>query len=79
MTLYDIVAHDPESTDLNIGRVLESGRYHMGERKYRRKDGGLVNMEVSATTLSYGDSEAQSGREAMCIVARDVSEPGLTG
>ena len=77
MTLYDIVAHDPESTDLNIGRVLENGRYHIGERKYRRKDGELVDVEVSATTLSYGDT--QTGREALCIVARDVSEPELAG
>ncbi len=79
MTLYDIVAHDRESTDRNIGSVLENGRYHIGERKYRRKDGRLVDMEVSATTLSYGDRETQSGRGALCIVARDVTEPGLAG
>ena len=77
MTLYDIVAHDPETTDRNVMRVLENGRYHIGARKYRRKDGGLVDMEVSASALSYGDREAHGGREALCIVARDIREPTL--
>src|SRR5919199_1671354 len=76
MTLYDIVADDGESIDRNIELVLENGRYHIGERKYRRKDGGLVDMEVSATALSYGDRETRSDREAICIVARDMTDAG---
>jgi len=79
MTLYDIVAHDKETTDLNISRVLENGRYHIGERKYRRKDGGFVDMEVSASALSYGDTETHGVREALCVVARDIREPTLAG
>jgi PAS domain S-box-containing protein len=74
MTLYDIVAHDRESTDRNIGRVLEKGHYYIGERKYRRKDGRLVDMVVSASALSYGDRERHGGREALCVVARDMTE-----
>ena len=76
MTLYDIVAHDRESMDRNIGRVLENGRYHIGKRKYRSKDGRLVDMVVSASALSYSDTETHGGREALCVVARDVTEPG---
>ena len=77
MTLYDIVAHEQETTDRNIGRVLEYGRYQIGKRKYRRKDGTLVDMEVSASALSYGERETHGGREALCVVARDMSEPTL--
>jgi PAS domain S-box-containing protein len=77
MTLYDIVAHEQETTDRNIGRVLEYGRYQIGKRKYRRKDGTLVDMEVSASALSYGERETHGGREALCVVARDISEPTL--
>jgi PAS domain S-box-containing protein len=77
MTLYDIVAHNRETTDPNIGRVLENGRYHIGKRKYRRKDGALVDLDVSASALSYGEREAHGGREALCVVARDMSEPTL--
>jgi hypothetical protein len=35
MTLYDLVAHDPEDIDHNIQRVLDRKRYFVGERKYR--------------------------------------------
>jgi PAS domain S-box-containing protein len=66
-TLYDIVAHDRESIDRNARRVLEKGSYSLGERKHRRKDGSLVDVEVSASTLAYG------GREVVCVVGRDVT------
>ncbi len=68
MTLYDIVAHDRESVDCNIERVLEGSHYFVGERLYRRKDGSLLDFEVNSSTISYG------GRQAMCIVAHDVTE-----
>jgi PAS domain S-box-containing protein len=68
MTLYDIVAHDRESVDANIERIVQKGHYTIGERRYRRKDGSLMEVEVSVSAISYG------GREAMCIVAHDVTE-----
>lgn len=67
-TLYDIVAHDKESVDDNIRQILEKGHHVIGERRYRRKDSSLVDVEVSASLISY------RGREAMCIVAHDISE-----
>jgi PAS domain S-box-containing protein len=39
LTLYDIVAHDQESIDRNVQRVLDEGCLSIGERCYRRKDG----------------------------------------
>jgi PAS domain S-box-containing protein len=68
MTLYDIVAHDRQSVDHNVQRIMREGHRSLGERKYRRKDGSLADMEVNASALSYG------GREAMCIVAHNVTE-----
>jgi hypothetical protein len=68
MTLYDIVAHDRASIDRNARRVVERGSYFLGERKHHRKDGSLVDVEVSASTLAYG------GREVVCVVGRDVTE-----
>jgi PAS domain S-box-containing protein len=67
LTLYDIVAHDRESIDRNIRRILK-GPGFVGERRYRRKDGSLMDTEVSAGAISYG------GREALCVVAHDVTE-----
>jgi len=68
MTLYDIVAADRKSIDTNIRRSLEQRRRFVGERKYRRKDGSLVDVEVSLSIILY------KGRETMCIVAHDITE-----
>jgi PAS domain S-box-containing protein len=68
MTLYDIVAHDKESIDDNVRQNLEKGRHFIGERRYRRKDGSLADVEVSVSVISY------RGREALCIVAHDITE-----
>src|SRR5215216_8193641 len=43
LTLYDIIAADRKSIDRNIRRVLEQKHRLVGERKYRRKDGSLVD------------------------------------
>jgi len=68
MTLYDIVAHDQQSIDLNIGRIMEEGHRSLGERRYRRKDGSLADVEVNVSAVPY------NGEKAMCIVAHDVTE-----
>jgi PAS domain S-box-containing protein len=67
MTLYDIVAHDRESVDQNIERIMQDGQRSIGERQYRRKDGSTADVEVNTRAISYG------GREAMCVVAHDVT------
>ncbi|MEJ7813852.1 MAG: PAS domain S-box protein [Rubrobacter sp.] len=68
MTLYDIVAHDQKSIDLNIGRIMEEGHRSLGERQYRRKDGSLADVEVNVSTVPY------NGERAMCVVAHDVTQ-----
>jgi PAS domain S-box-containing protein len=67
MTIYDIVA-DPESVDENVRRVSEERSPDVGERRYRRKDGTLLHVEVSASTILH------NGRETLCVVAHDVTE-----
>src|SRR5215217_3902593 len=68
LTLYDIIAADRKSIDRNIRRVLEQKHRLVGERKYRRKDGSLVDVEVSASII------LRNGRETLCTVAHDVTE-----
>ncbi len=68
LTLYDIVAHDRQSVDQNTQRILEEGQRFLGERRYRRKDGSLVDVEVSASAIYY------DGGEAMSVVAHDITE-----
>jgi len=68
MKIYDLIAHDRESIDRNIQRILDEGSRFVGERRYRCKDGSLVDVEVTASLISYG------GKWVICTVVRDVSE-----
>lgn len=68
LTLYDIVAYDRESIDRNVERALKEGHIFLGERRYRRRDGSLIEVEVNVSVIAYG------GRQTMSIVAHDVTE-----
>jgi PAS domain S-box-containing protein len=68
MTLYDFVAHDRESIDRNTDRILAEGSAFVGERKYRHKDGSLIDVEVNAGAVPYGDGQA------VCVVAHDITQ-----
>jgi PAS domain S-box-containing protein len=68
MEVYDFVAHPRENVDSTIRRTLKRRRRIVGERKYRRKDGSLVDVEVGVSVIFYG------GREVICTIVRDVTE-----
>lgn len=67
MTVYDVIAHAPEEIDESIRRDLEEGSRLAGERSYRRKDGSLVDVEVSMVAVPY------RGREILGSVVRDLT------
>jgi PAS domain S-box-containing protein len=68
MTFYDLVPHDREGVDANFRRIRDHGRWFVGQRKYRRKDGSLGEYEASGSVILRG------GRQTLCIVAHDVTE-----
>lgn len=68
MTLYDLVAQDYESVDRNMERVVAKGNFFVGERKYCRKDGSSVDVEVNAGAIPYGETRA------VCVVAHNITE-----
>ena len=68
MTLYDVVAADRESVDANIRRILEQIDPSVGERRYVRKDGSLLHVEVSAGVI------VRDGRVTLVGVAHDITE-----
>ena len=68
LDIYDIVAHPRENVDATIERTLRSGRRIVGERKYRRKDGALLDVEVGVSVISL------DGRDVICTIVRDVTE-----
>ena len=67
-TLYDLATHSPASVDANCERILDKGRHNVGRRKHRRKDGSVIDVELSASLVYHG------GRQVFCVVARDVTE-----
>jgi len=57
-----------ENVDATIGRTLQERRRIVGERKYRKKDGSLVYVEVGVSIITY------NGGEVICTIVRDVTE-----
>jgi PAS domain S-box-containing protein len=68
LTIYDLLPYDRERIDRTTHKAVEQGEYHVSDRLYRRKDGSLVVVEVSITTISY------SGKRVLCQVLRDITE-----
>src|ERR687894_994064 len=52
MEIYDLVAHPRGDVDATIGRTLKERRRLVGGRKYRRKDGSLLDVEVGVSVIS---------------------------
>ena len=68
LTIYDIIAHPKDLIDSNIELLLADKQFRIREVLYRRQDGSCVDVEVSASVISYG------GREIICTVVRDITE-----
>jgi PAS domain S-box-containing protein len=68
LTGYDIIAHPRPDIDNKIDRIKAKKRVFLGERKYRRKNGSLVDVEASVSLVEFG------GRSVMCVVSRDITE-----
>ncbi|WP_373534795.1 CHASE4 domain-containing protein [Microcoleus sp.] len=68
LTIYDITAYSQDLIDSNIESLLTDKKFKMGEVLYQRRDGSCVDVEVSASVISYG------GREIICTVVRDITE-----
>jgi len=67
LRVYDFIGHPAEDIDQKIDEILTHERSFLRERQYRRKDGSLVEVEVSITAISY------RGTKVLCLVARDIT------
>ena len=68
MELHEIVAHAREDVEANIERTLREGTRFIRERKYLRKDGSVVEVEIAASAIDYG------GKRVICAAIRDITE-----
>ncbi len=71
LTADQIAAEGTEMVESKVRAARISGSVFMANRKYRRKDGSLVDVEVSANMITYG------GRYVLSVVSRDVTERKL--
>jgi len=67
LTLYDFLIVDQDDIYQKIIEVLKKHSYYIGERKFRRKNGSLVDVEISVSIISF------SNRRMLCFVARDIT------
>jgi two-component system sporulation sensor kinase A len=68
LNLYDIVALDREIIDRNITRILTENLSFLGRRRYRAKEGHLIDAEVNVALVTYG------GKKVFCAMVRDITE-----
>ncbi len=68
MELYGIMAHPREDVDANLDRTLAERSRFVGERRYRRKDSSILEVEVGVNVIRFG------GKEVVCAILRDVTE-----
>lgn len=64
----DITGTTPKELETNLATTLADGELHVSDSKYRRKDGSLIDVDIVASLVAYG------GRQAILVLARDVSE-----
>jgi len=68
MTVYDFIDHPKEDIDRKLEAIEACGGGDLGERRYRRRDGSLITVEVSATIISCNE------KKIVCVLSRDVTD-----
>ncbi|MGQ0604173.1 MAG: HD domain-containing phosphohydrolase [Anaerolineales bacterium] len=70
LTVTDIVdlAQQRPSVTMHFQEIITSDRASLSERRWRRKDGALLEVQVSANTLTQG------GRQLIFVAGRDITE-----
>ncbi len=66
--LDDIVDAPADEIAQLVRRVVDDGELHLADRRYRTNEGRLVDVDDVSSLVSYG------GRQAVLVLARDVSE-----
>jgi PAS domain S-box-containing protein len=68
LKISDFIVYPPEKIQENIEHIQQTKTILTGERQYRRKDGSIVDVEMSANVISLPD------KDIFCIVVRDITE-----
>jgi len=67
MSISDLeAAENPEEVAQHIAKITEQG-YHSFESRHRRKDGKIINVEISVNYLDVGEGQ-------LFVFARDITD-----
>ncbi|MBE9169401.1 EAL domain-containing protein [Pleurocapsales cyanobacterium LEGE 06147] len=68
LRLYDVVALETQVIDRSLQEISTKKLDFLGESLHRRRDGSLVNVEVSVSSILSSD------KAMFCFVVRDITE-----
>lgn len=68
LPVYQLLDHQEDSVDQRLTQLVIEERAVRDERRYRRKDGTLIELQVSASIITYGE------RRVICTLTHDISE-----
>jgi PAS domain S-box-containing protein len=66
--VFDLIDDTTESISARMQRMADTDKPLHGQRRYRRKDGSIVEVETSAGVISWG------GRRVVCSAVHDITE-----
>ncbi len=71
LTLYDVVGDDRAAIDANVEHAAVEPAFHLGERRYRKKDGAIVGVDVESFRFE------EAGRLVVFVLVRNLAERRL--
>ncbi len=66
-SLFEIGIQEQADLEMDLNRMVAAPQAILGERRYCRKDGSSLDVEVSSARIEY------NGHQVLCIVIRDVT------
>ncbi|MEJ2642452.1 MAG: PAS domain S-box protein [Desulfosarcinaceae bacterium] len=68
MRLNDILEPGAENVNQNIQKAVQDGKVYVQERRFQKKDGTIVDAEVTGTIMEY------EGKRRFVALIRDITE-----
>ncbi len=68
MRVDDLIAEGGQDLQGNIHKALKDGLVRVQERRYLRRDGSIVDAEITGTLVEY------EGKPCVAVLVRDVTE-----
>ena len=67
LTIYDVMEDGRDGANLDLSVVMKDYQAALGERRFVRKDGSLIDVDVSFSLIT------REARPVVCLVAHDIT------